>query len=96
MLGRIGKQRSAKGVFAYLREARGADKNLSRFPPRPLRFRLPTRQDNAACLGPGTRQYTFRDSRRAFYLWVSVAPGATPTARRWLRELLTAMDIQPV
>ena len=91
----IGKQRPPKGVFAYLREARGADRKLSRFPPRPASFRLPTRHDNAACMGPGTRQYTFKDSRRAFYLWMSVSPGATPTARRWLRRLVNTLDIQP-
>ncbi len=91
----IGNQRPVKGVFAYLREALGADRNLSRFPPRPVRFRLPARRDNAACMGPGTRQYSFKDSGRAFYLWMSVGPKATPTARRWFRRLVSGMDIQP-
>jgi hypothetical protein len=58
----IAKQRPADGVLAFIREARGADLRLDRFPARPTKIALPKRWDNAGCLGAGSRQYSFRDS----------------------------------
>lgn len=89
----IAKQRRPGGVLAFAREARGADKARGRFPPRPARFPLPTRNDNAGCLGDGSISLAFRDSGRTFYLWIAVGPDASPATRRALRRTLDHMAI---
>ena len=81
-------------MLAYAREARGADKILARFPKRPKRFRLPTRVDNAACLGGGTRQMHFKENCRAFYLWISIGERASAPARAALARALNGLRIE--
>jgi hypothetical protein len=89
----IARQRRQDGVLAFSREATGADAKLSRFPPRPQSFSLPKQSDQSGCLGRGTATVVFRDSGRAFYLWISVGPKATNGDRRALKRLLEGMTI---
>lgn len=89
----IAKQRSQAGVFAVFREARGADKILSRFPRRPRTFALPRPADEAGCLGTGSKQVSFKENGRAFYLWISVGPRASAQARASLRSALQSLRI---
>ena len=89
----IAKQRTSTGVLAFIREAVGTDARRAHAGPRPKTFRLPAPTEQAACLGPGSRQFTFRQSGRVFYLWLSVAPKASRAARTELRRLLDSMKI---
>jgi len=89
----IAKQRTDLGVLAFMREALGADARRTRAPPRPKRFRLPRATDQAACLGPGSSQVVFREAGRILYLWISIAPKASPVARAQLSALLASIRI---
>jgi hypothetical protein len=89
----IAKQRPVTGVLAFMREAVGGDARRPRAGPRPKTFRLPGRIEQAACLGPGSTQFTFTQANRVFYLWISVAPGAPKTARKQIQRLLASMKI---
>jgi hypothetical protein len=89
----IARQRRPDRVLAFMREATGTDAKLDRFPRRPRSFPLPRRDDQVACLGPGTSGLLFRDSGRAFYLWISVGPNASAADKRALRQSLDGMTI---
>jgi hypothetical protein len=89
----IASQRPPTGVLAFIREAVGADARRARVGARPKTFQLPDRMEQAACLGPGSSQFTFRQAGRVFYLWVSVAPGAPQAARTEIQRLLDSMKI---
>jgi hypothetical protein len=90
----IARQKPPTGVLVYAREARGADKRLSRFPPRPPAFRLPTASHDSACLGPGTRQTDFKERGRAFYLWISIGPRASARDRVAVARMLASLRIR--
>jgi hypothetical protein len=92
----IAKQRPKNGVFAFMREALGADRrrSLPRTASRPKHFSLPRRSDDAWCLGPGSGQSVFHTAGRVFYLAMSVGPTASRADKRRLRTLLNAMTIK--
>ena len=88
----IARQRGPRGAIAFVQEALGADRKLSRFPPRPRHFRLP-RPDENACVGRGSIEVPFREAGRAFYLWISVGPQASRATRSDLRRILASLRI---
>lgn len=92
----IAKQRPATGVLAFMREAVGADARGARVGLRPRTFRLPAPTEQAACLGPGSTQFAFKQSGRVFYVWLSVAPKAPRAARTEIQTLLDSMKITKV
>lgn len=92
----IAAQRRPDGVLAFVREARGADRRRGRFPRRPRVFPLPTQRDNAGCLGEGSLSLSFRESGRAFLLWIAVGPDASSATRRLLRRTLDHMSIRAI
>jgi hypothetical protein len=90
----IAKQRAARGVLAFMREAIGTDARRTRAGPRPKTFRLPSATEQTACLGSGSNQVVFREAGRTFYLWISIAPKAARAARGQLKALLNSMTIK--
>lgn len=92
----IAKERPRNGVFAFMREALGADRrrSLPRTPSRPKHFSLPRRSDDAWCLGPRSGQSVFHAKGRVFYLGTSIGPTASRADKRRLRALLNAMTIK--
>jgi hypothetical protein len=92
----VAKQLAENAVFAYLREALGADRraSLPRMQPRPRHFRLPTPADaSLPCFGRGGRWVPFRAGGRAFYLGLYVGPKASPPDIRTLGRLIDGMRI---
>jgi hypothetical protein len=92
----ISEQRPGTGVLAFMREAIGADARRAHVGARPKAFRLPSPTEQAACLGPGSTQFTFSQAGRVFYLWLSISPKAPPAARAEIRRLLDSMRIAKV
>lgn len=85
-------------VLAYVREALGADRRISlpRMQPRPERFRLPTRSDNALCgFPPGGRWVPFKSGGRAFYLALYVGSRAPQSRVQALARIVNNMAVDP-
>lgn len=94
----IARQLPPTAALAYLREALGADRRISlpRMQPRPERFRLPTRSDNALCgFPPGGRWVPFKSGGRAFYLALYVGPRASKARAQSLARIVNGMKIDP-
>lgn len=92
----IAAQLPPTGVLAFVREALGADRRISlpRMQPRPKRFRLPTRSDNALCgFPPGGRWVPFKSGGRAFYLGIYVGARASKASVVALTEVVNGMRI---
>lgn len=90
--------RPDNGVFLLVTEVLdGASlrRSLPRLPARPSHFRLPT-DGRAGCLPAASRVFQFRVGGRAFYVWVSVGPTASPKTRAALAALLNGMRIEPL
>jgi hypothetical protein len=91
--------RPADGAFVLVKEVLdGASlkRSLPRLPTRPRHFRLPTRRTGRAgsgCLKPLSLLYEFRVARRAFYVWLSIGPKASPPTRAAMADLLDGMRI---
>lgn len=90
----VARQIPNDGVLVYLREAvSGRDPSLRRMQPRPRRFRLPTRSDNALCGFPRGRWIPFRSGGRAFYLGVYVGEEATMAKINAVKRVIDGMRI---
>jgi hypothetical protein len=92
----IAAQLPPTAVLAYLREALGADRRISlpRLQPRPKKFRLPTRSDNALCgFPPGGRWVPFKSEGRAFYLALYVGSRAPQSRVQALARMFNNMSI---
>ena len=91
----IAKQLPPGAVLVYLREALGADRRISlpRMPPRPARFRLPTRPGLCGFTTGASRWIGFKEAGRVFYLGVHVGDTASPAKKRAVLRLLNGMQI---
>lgn len=88
--------RPADGVFVLIKEVRdraSLKRSLPRLPERPRHFQIPA-SGRAGCLPANSVVFQFQVAhRRAFYVFVSVGPRATPQTRRAVQRLLDTMTI---
>ena len=94
----IAAQLPPTAVLAFVREALGADRraSLPRMQPRPEKFTLPTRADNALCGFSGGRWIPFKSGGRAFYLALYVGPRASSARAAVLARIVNGMRIRPL
>lgn len=93
----VAAQLPSTAVFAYLREALGADRgaSLPNMQKRPRRFPLPTRSDNSLCGFERGLWIPFKSDGRAFYLGVYVGARASKANVAALAAAINGMKIEP-
>lgn len=87
--------RPRDGAFVLVKETldkSSLHRSLPRLSDKPRHFRLPA-DGRAGCLPPASVAYRFRVAQRAFYVWISVGPKASPETRDAVRAFLDSIWI---
>ena len=89
--------RPASGAFVLVQEeldGASLKRSLPRLRAKPRHLSVPT-SGAVSCLPPASRLYQFRLAGRAFYVWVSIGPRASPATRAAVATLLDGIWIAP-